>query len=255
MIAAVVVSVCILAGILSVTVAEHGREAKRRRTCYWYMEVPPNPRTPETPPPTYHAHLPAWFTTLYEQSVELRQLRDEAAVSAEEARGNAQECEAELATALLTEYCCDTPSPPAYLTEAGLVPTNTHCESCHQGLRSKEYVVKQPDAELAAELRGELSCHLDRKHGEQLIAHRHNQQLLQLGCPHPLWVTADEQLIPPWSPLRWTGNHRETCNWCDTPRTWHRGEVTAGPQHFGPGGTWCTELAIQLWDLVDIPNN
>lgn len=244
---AVLASVCVLAGILSATVVERGPEGKRRRTDapHDIVNVPSPP-----PQPTYDWHFPAWFTTLYQQSVELKQLRDDAADRAEEARNNVQECEAEIADALRKEHCCDAPSPPAYLTEDGLVPTNTHCENCQQGLRSNEYVVKQPDADLAAGLRDELQFHQGRKQDEQIIALDCNRKLLQLGCPHPIWVTADEQRISPWSPLRRTGNHKETCHWCDTPRTWQDGEVQEGPRYFGGGGSWNAELAIQCWDYV-----
>ena len=247
------------------SVAEPGHENKRRRQNDPGLDHPdnepnvgldhpdnePNGVNVVIPPPEYDWHLPTWFTRLHRQSVELRQLRDDAVDRAEEARRNAHQCEGEIATALRTEYCCDAPTPPAYLTEDGRVPTNTHCENCQQGLRSNEYVIKHPDADLAAELGDELRFHRDRRHAEQVIAHDHNRRLLQLGCPHPIWTTADDQLIPPWSPLRWAGNHRETCHWCDTPRTWQDGDVHEGPRYIGSGGTWCAELAIQFWDYVD----
>lgn len=244
---AISVSMCVLAGILSTVVVERGGGGKRQRTDVPHdtVAIPPLP-----PPPTYDWHFPAWFTKLHQQSVRLRQLRDDAADRAEEARINVQECEAEIANALSVEYCCDAPSPPACLTEDGLVPTNTHCENCQQGLCSNEHVVKPANVDLAAELRDELQFHRGRRQDEQIIAHEHNRKLLQLGCPHPIWVTADEQRIPPWSPLRWTGNHSETCHWCDTPRTWQDGDVQEGPRYLGSGGTWCAELAVQFWYYV-----
>ena len=74
----------------------------------------------------------------------------------------------------------------------GLVPTNTHCENCQQELCSNQHVVKPANADLAAELRDELQFHRGRRQDEQIIAHECNRKLLQLGCPHPIRVTADD---------------------------------------------------------------
>ena len=237
----VIAFVTAVLSVLCTVTAGNGK--KRPREIEVEVEVV---QAPPVPPPVVW-HLPGWFTQVHQQVSALQNRLLEHLTRQDEISDLIPPCEAAIVEAEQTEHCCNNPGP-YYLTDEGLVATNTHCETCGIGLRERHYETRSADPVAAQQLRDEADTLRRQLVTEQNAAQTAELGLLLIGCPHPVWEDNAGQLVAPWSPRRWLDpTLDEHCHWCNIPRTWVAGAVTAGPQFFGDGtGTSTIELAIHM---------